>query len=244
MQQANGGGPNLADQMNQLAVQRNQAAAASLLGGMKGISPMASMRAISSAQSQAGADAAGQAALARMQQQMEAQRLLGINTLGMTGIGANYKSNAQGVNAQTAAQNAQSNSKLFGSILSGAAGALTGGAALGAGGAAAGGGGMNPAAMALGGRDFNENLGGYNFAQGGQVPGGGQSWLAQAAMQMQGGGMVPGRAQVAGDSPRNDTVPAALSPGEIVLPRSVAQHPDAAQAAYDFVAALKARGGR
>ena len=95
MDQANGGGPNLADQMNQMAVARNQAASASLLGGMKGISPAASMRAIANAQGQAGADAAGQAVLARMQQQMEAQRLLGVNSMGMTGIGAGAKSAAR-----------------------------------------------------------------------------------------------------------------------------------------------------
>lgn len=40
---------------------------------------------------------------------------------------------------------------------------------------------------------------------------------------MQKGGHVPGRAQVAGDSPRNDTVHAQLSPGEAVIPRSVVQ---------------------
>ena len=35
------------------------------------------------------------------------------------------------------------------------------------------------------------------------------------------GGPVPGKAKVAGDHPKNDTVPAMLSPGELVIPRSV-----------------------
>lgn len=39
------------------------------------------------------------------------------------------------------------------------------------------------------------------------------------------GGMVDGKASVPGNSPKNDTVQAMLSPGEIVLPRTVAQHP-------------------
>jgi hypothetical protein len=39
------------------------------------------------------------------------------------------------------------------------------------------------------------------------------------------GGVVDGRASVPGNSPKNDTVPAVLSPGEIVLPRTVAQNP-------------------
>lgn len=37
-----------------------------------------------------------------------------------------------------------------------------------------------------------------------------------------GGGKVDGKANVGGDSPENDTVPAILSPGEVVLPRTVA----------------------
>ena len=39
------------------------------------------------------------------------------------------------------------------------------------------------------------------------------------------GGQVGGQAQVPGNSPKNDTVKAMLSPGEVVLPRTVAQHP-------------------
>lgn len=47
----------------------------------------------------------------------------------------------------------------------------------------------------------------------------GYDWLAES------GGEVPGEAEVSGDSPRNDKVPALLSPGEVVLPRSVARNP-------------------
>ncbi len=42
---------------------------------------------------------------------------------------------------------------------------------------------------------------------------------------MRRGGVVPGIPKVRGDSPKNDVVPARLSPGEIVLPRTVAQNP-------------------
>lgn len=56
------------------------------------------------------------------------------------------------------------------------------------------------------------------------------------------GGLVPG------DSPKNDTVPAMLSPGEIVLPRSVTQAEDAPERAAAFVKALHrhhyAKGGK
>lgn len=69
-------------------------------------------------------------------------------------------------------------------------------------------------------------------------------------MMMSGGGYVPtmdeggavnGKAKVAGDSTVNDTVTAKLSPGEIVIPRSIAQSPNAPQLAADFVAAILSR---
>lgn len=52
---------------------------------------------------------------------------------------------------------------------------------------------------------------------------------------------VPGKASVKGDSLKNDKVKALLSPGEIVIPRSIAQAPDAARKAALFVAAVKSR---
>lgn len=52
------------------------------------------------------------------------------------------------------------------------------------------------------------------------------------------GGNVPGTPQVPGkkDTVKNDTVATMLSPGEIVLPRSVTQSKDPVKAAADFVA--------
>jgi hypothetical protein len=40
-----------------------------------------------------------------------------------------------------------------------------------------------------------------------------------------GGGQVPGTPEVDGDTEKNDKVHALLSPGEVVLPRSVAKNP-------------------
>lgn len=76
------------------------------------------------------------------------------------------------------------------------------------------------------------------FATGGSV--GGHPSLGAA---LRAGGSVPGKAAVRGDSYSNDTVPAVLSPGEIVLPRSVTQSKDPAKHAAAFVAAIKKRGG-
>jgi len=53
------------------------------------------------------------------------------------------------------------------------------------------------------------------------------------------GGEIGGRAQYSGDTRSNDTVPAMLSPGEIVLPRTVAQSEDAPEKAKKFVEAIK-----
>lgn len=50
--------------------------------------------------------------------------------------------------------------------------------------------------------------------------------MCSGGMCMKHGGKVPGKAKVAGDSPINDTVPATLSPGEVVLPRTVVQQPE------------------
>lgn len=43
------------------------------------------------------------------------------------------------------------------------------------------------------------------------------------------GGTVPGKAPVSGDSPKNDRVPTMLSAGEVVVPRSIAPHPELAK---------------
>lgn len=62
--------------------------------------------------------------------------------------------------------------------------------------------------------------------------------FAQGGMptqNMTSGGKVPGQARVAGDSYANDTVPAILSPKEIVLPRSITMGQNAPEAAKQFV---------
>ena len=70
----------------------------------------------------------------------------------------------------------------------------------------------------------NQSGGGFSPAQwsgsnGGQVPRFNQGGRADYT----GGGHVSGQARVPGDSPLNDVVKANLSPGEIVIPRSLAE---------------------
>lgn len=83
------------------------------------------------------------------------------------------------------------------------------------------------------------------FAQGGEVKGP-RSGFGQHlhGVTMKAGGYVPGKAAVAGDSKQNDTVPAMLSPGEVVIPRSVMQSQDPAKGAAAFVAAVLAKNGK
>lgn len=58
---------------------------------------------------------------------------------------------------------------------------------------------------------------------------------------MKSGGKVPGKAQVPGNSFKNDTVSAKLSPGEIVVPRSAASDPEKA-AAFARAVAMRNKG--
>jgi hypothetical protein len=53
------------------------------------------------------------------------------------------------------------------------------------------------------------------------------------------GGKVPGKAKVKGDSEKNDFVPALLSPGEIVIPRTVVKKGD--EAMLGFIKGLKSK---
>ena len=77
-----------------------------------------------------------------------------------------------------------------------------------------------------------------------QSPQMGSQFAGSAPKLMQSGGKVPGHAQVPGNSFSNDKVPAVLSPGEVVIPRSVMQSADPAKAAQQFVQALLAKNKR
>jgi hypothetical protein len=61
---------------------------------------------------------------------------------------------------------------------------------------------------------------------------------AMLAMVANKGAMVPGKARVSGDSEKNDTVPALLSPGEVVIPRHVLNSDDPVGNSAKFVKAL------
>jgi hypothetical protein len=124
-----------------------------------------------------------------------------------------------------------------------------------------GGGGGKKLAMAHGGQvpetncfwngsgpEFASNSGMTGFWTGGQPDEGSvygskggavRDYNPKQIINMLKGGQVPGKAKVSGDSPKNDTVSAKLSPGECVIPRSVMMHADAPKHAADYVAWIK-----
>lgn len=81
------------------------------------------------------------------------------------------------------------------------------------------------------------------MASGGEV-GGPKSFVGQHIKNMKAGGPVAGKAKVKGDSLKNDTVPAMLSPGEVVIPRHITESKDAPKKAAAFVAAVLAKKGQ
>ncbi len=246
---AAGTGPNPAQAMLSQATGANVANQAALMAGQRGAGGNVGLMARQAAQQGAGIqqNAAGQAAVMQANQQMNAlnqmggmanqqvgqqqQALMGYNQAaqgmqqnllgaagGMNNANVAMQGNINNANAGIAAQNAQSQSNLFGGLLS-AAGTVVGGIYGGPMGAAAGG-----------------SLGG---ALGGQLDGMGEdnssAQLGGSTMNAFSGGKVPGQAPIKGDSPKNDVVPATLSPGEIVIPRSILQSPDPVAAAAHFV---------
>jgi len=134
---------------------------------------------------------------------------------GIAGVSANQAG---------AAQTAQNQNNAMTGALLGAAGTIAGGAMGGPVGAAVGSqvGKAAAGATANGGGTSVKNAahGGY-FAKGGYACYADGGVAHDHAICMKLGGHVGGEAKVEGDSETNDTVPAMLSPGELVIPRSV-----------------------
>lgn len=132
---------------------------------------------------------------------------------GVAGVASNQANASQ---AATNSNNAMAGSLLgtAGTVIGGIYGGPVGAAAGGAAGKAIAGGNSTPTGA-------NANKSNYGLAKGGYVcyADGGVAHDHNICMKF--GGHVPGEAKVAGDSRENDTVPAMLSPGELVIPRSV-----------------------
>jgi hypothetical protein len=218
--QAAGNGPSVAEQMLQRATQQNQQNNASAIASQRGMNPALASKLLLDQNAASQQTAAGQGAQMRAGEMLNAQGLLGqaLATQGQQNLGA--LGTAGGLQNQGALGAAGINAGLAeGAANNNPLGKIVGGVAGGAG-----------AAMMA--------------AHGGEVPDG-QATTGMAYPQigpaLVGGGKVPGKALTPGDSPRNDVVDAKLSPGEIVLPRSVTKGEDAPDAAKRFVQAILRR---
>lgn len=230
--QASGSGPSVAQEMLGRSLDKNIGAAASMASSQRGTNPALAARMAMNAQQQAMTDTSGQMAALRAQEMLSAQNQLG-GVLGQRGALQNQNlstlgnlsnqynqlqlQNALGAQGMTM-QNQQFNTEMARENERNRQkqiGTLYDNM-------------MKAGSMALGGGGGGGGFGGIPTGPGGKMSG--------AAMAE--GGLVPG------DHPSNDIVPAMLSPGEIVLPRSVTQAPDAAKRAMAFVEAIKNSKGK
>jgi len=237
--QAQGQGPNPA--LNQLSMTTGQNIAnqAALMAGQRGVgnNPGLAARNIANQGAAIQQQATGQAALQRAQQQLAAQQQLQAQQGQMAGLASQQvgqqHSALQGM-AGTALGNQQ---QLLGMQAN-----------------------MNNANAGIAGTNAQSQAGGFGsimgsigsavlpgvFAGGGEVTNssGPQSFLGQYAKSFEKGGKVAGKAKIKGNSYSNDKVPALLSPGEIVLPRSVTQSDEPIEKSKKFVSAVMAKGKR
>jgi|SRR5712664_24529 len=212
-QAAAGQGPSAAQSQFQSALDQNLRGEMALGQSQAGVSPGAGLRNILEAQGTTTGQAAAQSAALRAQEQQAAQAQLGnvLGGFGQVGLGATgQRLQAAGMGQQVSEQDRQAQLELEKQRL-GAWQTQVGSDTQ-----------MKGADKALTGKIV-----------GGITQGGG------AAAALAHGAEVKGKAKVDGDSEENDHVPAMLSPGEIVLPRTVAQDNDAPRKAAEFVRAIR-----
>lgn len=237
-----GQGPSLAQLQLQGATDRNQQMAAGALAGQRGINPALAARMIGQQSAGMNQQAAGQSAQIRMQEQLAAQQQLA-NVLAQQRQGALGQAGAGqdlfGTSGQLTLGQQGQNTQMVGTLgnLQQGQNALQVEEALGRGklnlAAAQGDQQAEIDAQRINSGVAEQNAAAKAAAFKGVTDAAGKAVSTFAGMSE--GGRVPGKAKVAGDSDENDTVPTMLSPGEVVLPRTVADDPE--QAA-DFVAEL------
>lgn len=238
-QQAMGQGPNPAQAMLAQNTGQNVSQQAALMNSGRGAGANPGLMNERAAQQGAHIqqESVGQAAAMKAQQQLLAQQQLqqlsqgqigqqqgGIGNLmggglGLQGQQTGYAQGLNSANAGLAGQQYAANMGMIGGLLNGAGAA---GGMLATGGASAA-----PAMASAGAGALSSQIGNYQvpqyqpkyFAEGGIAEAAPMSILGQF-QNMSGGGKVPGKAKFAGDTTKNDTVSARLSPGEVVIPKS------------------------
>lgn len=256
---ANGMGPNPAQATLNQNTGANVANTAALIAGARGASSNPGLMARQIAQQGAGIQqqGVGQAATLEAQQQLGAEQALGglygqvgsqiqgeqgVNNNLFTGAaGANNAQNNTSVantgqmnqvNSGVSGENATLANGLFNGVAQAAGGA---GASLltssgGAGGGASTGGMAAAAGLMAGGGTVPDHFKKMASIYHPDMP------LGPGKTDFKSGGKVPGEPKVKGNSLKNDTVPAMLSPGEVVIPKSIMESENAPEKARDFVA--------
>ena len=263
-ERAEGRAPSIAQMQLAQALEQQGAATQAQLASARGLSPAMAQRLALEARGQAAQAAAAQAAILRTQEQQASQALLGQQLaamlqgrqlsaqeaaqLGGQAAEAGYRQQQleqQRLMAEQALQQAQQQRMTKG-VATGA-GALLGGLAgtflvpgVGTAAGAQIGAGLG-GALAGGGDEGSSKLLSSGLEAAGKASAAPGPAVAKPARGGEMKSMVPGNAKFKGDTRSNDTVPALLSPGEIVLPRSVAQDEDAPEKAKKFVDAIKKR---
>lgn len=236
---AQNGSP-LANAQLTAATNQNVANAAGTIAGAKGLNPALAARLAGQNQTMANQQAANQAAQLQAQIQQAAMGQAG-NIYGqLANTGLSQISNAQNqmnaynqaqlgntqqqnqANANIAGINTQGQHQFVSNLIGAGSKAATMGAATG--GMITQQGVMGPKSKVA---QHLKGIGPQTFAMGGNV-----------GHALRAGGTVPGIPAVHGDSPKNDIVDAKLSPGEIVIPRTIVNSKDPVAASAKFVAAI------
>lgn len=204
-QQSQGIGPNLAQAQLRQATSEAQQRAAGMAASQKGISPALAQRMALQNQAAMQQQAAGQSGLLAAQQQLGTQELLGRQLAQQQ----QQRLGMQGLQTGIEQENARTRAGIAGGLISG----IGSGATAAAKGMADGGMVEQPQVQS----PIVRNI------------------LGLSPLMAAQGALVPGHAEVAGDSYANDKVSAILSPGEIVLPRSVTMSDNAPEQAANFV---------
>lgn len=215
--QAAGGGPSLAQNQLTQATDANlrQAMALGQAQQGQGVGAAGALRSIADNQAAIGQNSANQSAQLRAQEQLNAQAGIANVAGGMRQQDQSGVNNETGLLGQLSGQNVQYQGMQAQNQIAGQD--------------------IQQRGFSDQARGRRDTIGG--IAQAGQnIAGVGKTPVTTMAL----GGMVPGYAfGGATDSESNDTVPAMLSPGEVVLPRSVALAEDAPRKAADFIRAVK-----
>jgi hypothetical protein len=246
--QAEGRTPSLAQMQFQRALEGSQAAIQSQLASARGLSPAQAQRIAARQQAALGANAAGQSAEMRLREQMAAQAALA-NLLAQSRQGAlgGYQTSAElaarerALRAELASgiqtRDFQRNQQITQGVLNMLPFVGQGLAKIANS--------QSPSQSSFDANSFYDRSDVQSaFDKLPSESGFSGSWSQEqndAFSRLAHGSEVPGRAKYRGDTRSNDTVPAMLSPGEIVLPRSVAQSPNAPDKAKQFVEAIKTK---